>query len=260
MLGYDFNPHSPCGERPKLNRRVSSMHSFQSTLPLRGATGDVAEWFAESVISIHTPLAGSDRRRVVLCPAAGISIHTPLAGSDGRRRTSGRGRSYFNPHSPCGERPSKAENRKEAKAFQSTLPLRGATDFLRATGFVDEFQSTLPLRGATKPWSRVRLTTRFQSTLPLRGATWPLMYQLPSCMSFQSTLPLRGATSVGIEWSDLDLFQSTLPLRGATSSIRVCGNSELFQSTLPLRGATAVCCPAGTSSIFQSTLPLRGAT
>ena len=103
------------------------MHSFQSTLPLRGATGDVAEWFAESVISIHTPLAGSDRRRVVLCPAAGISIHTPLAGSDGRRRTSGRGRSYFNPHSPCGERPSKAENRKEAKTFQSTLPLRGAT-------------------------------------------------------------------------------------------------------------------------------------
>ena len=59
--------------------------------------------------------------------------------------------SYFNPHSPCGERQNGGREGGWPVLFQSTLPLRGATDFLSATGFVDEFQSTLPLRGATKP-------------------------------------------------------------------------------------------------------------
>ena len=61
----DFNPHSPCGER----------HSVRRARPLH------------AVISIHTPLAGSDVfGGIVLCEHAHISIHTPLAGSDRRDR------------------------------------------------------------------------------------------------------------------------------------------------------------------------------
>ena len=63
------------------------------------------------------------------------------------------GLSYFNPHSPCGERP----------AGQTILE-----------GLV-EFQSTLPLRGATSPKSFTLVSLEFQSTLPLRGATGSLV-------------------------------------------------------------------------------------
>ena len=35
----------------------------------------------------------------------------------------------------------------------------------------EEFQSTLPLRGATNPWDETNPAVLFQSTLPLRGAT-----------------------------------------------------------------------------------------
>ena len=103
----NFNPHSPCGERPDRLRTGSCCGSrFQSTLPLRGATGvnpclPVSRYnfnphspcgerlgnptlpTTVAIISIHTPLAGSDRPvwRVAGGPFA-ISIHTPLAGSD----------------------------------------------------------------------------------------------------------------------------------------------------------------------------------
>ena len=83
-----------------------SGHSFQSTLPLRGATSTLGERGRTQCdfnphspcgerhvyafvpegridISIHTPLAGSDLQSLLgLGALLGISIHTPLAGSD----------------------------------------------------------------------------------------------------------------------------------------------------------------------------------
>ena len=56
---------------------------FQSTLPLRGATRRRRPVPSGLAISIHTPLAGSDRNvTVFVCGLYTISIHTPLAGSD----------------------------------------------------------------------------------------------------------------------------------------------------------------------------------
>ena len=61
---------------------------FQSTLPLRGVTSAQVHHGRCHVVSIHTPLAGSDlsdfRRKL---PCEIVSIHTPLAGSDFRRYT-----------------------------------------------------------------------------------------------------------------------------------------------------------------------------
>ena len=56
----DFNPHSPCGERP-----------IRGVRQARGQN-----------ISIHTPRVGSDRREMIVFPVARISIHTPRVGSD----------------------------------------------------------------------------------------------------------------------------------------------------------------------------------
>ena len=58
----DFNPHSPCGERPVTFSGGLAITEFQSTLPLRGATRFPEPVREQTRISIHTPLAGSDRR------------------------------------------------------------------------------------------------------------------------------------------------------------------------------------------------------
>ena len=80
----NFNPRSPCGERPKPALEVG---------------------FAEN-ISIHAPLAGSDP------PLAGRTSDqtdfNPRSPCGERPAPCYRARnhpSYFNPRSPCGERP-----------------------------------------------------------------------------------------------------------------------------------------------------------
>jgi len=101
----DFNPLSPCGERPdyivQLEDRIQiSIHSphagrdsvkgiqyvnayqFQSTLPMRGETLYAAIWEKAVEISIHSPHAGRDPAQGSLIHAGDISIHSPHAGRD----------------------------------------------------------------------------------------------------------------------------------------------------------------------------------
>ena len=58
---WNFNPHSPCGERPATVTLFFPDTLFQSTLPLRGATRLQKQSGMTIKISIHTPLAGSDQ-------------------------------------------------------------------------------------------------------------------------------------------------------------------------------------------------------
>ena len=58
-----------------------------------------------------------------------ISIHAPHAGRD-LFETMGKSLfAYFNPRAPCGARPSKYSTDKTWDKFQSTRPMRGATDY-----------------------------------------------------------------------------------------------------------------------------------
>ena len=79
----NFNPRSPCGERPVPAARPRPLPKFQSTFPLRGTTAIYWPLIVRCKISIHVPLAGNDSASS--CPSA-ISRN-------------------FNPRSPCGERP-----------------------------------------------------------------------------------------------------------------------------------------------------------
>ena len=63
----------------------------------------------------------------------------------------------FNPRSPCGERPTTAEELYNAMQFQSTLPVRGATPSGAGNTNACGFQSTLPVRGATAFYRPVEL-------------------------------------------------------------------------------------------------------
>ena len=178
--GCNFNPHSPCGERPDPHLRaflvdVISIHTplagsddpanpkairnwkFQSTLPLRGATMGGSEGQTGSPISIHTPLAGSDLRRTDVEQHRKISIHTPLAGSDSASTTCWTTNTYFNPHSPCGERPPPNTRQAECYEFQSTLPLRGATGSISSPPCLAVISIHTPLAGSDRPARGSRL-------------------------------------------------------------------------------------------------------
>ena len=78
----NFNPRSPCGERPGGAGHDPDDAGFQSTLPVWGAT-HVAELPIEPVdISIHAPRVGSDETNNPTAQCRVISIHAPRVGSD----------------------------------------------------------------------------------------------------------------------------------------------------------------------------------
>ena len=79
-----------------------------------------------------------------------ISIRAPRAGSDCSPSRTRQCRAYFNPRSPCGERPREMSMLSTLSAFQSALPVRGATNLHALAAFLHAvFQSALPVRGAT---------------------------------------------------------------------------------------------------------------
>ena len=100
---------------------------FQSTLPLRGATTRDSCKEPSSKFQSTLPLRGATVHGGRPGGGYGISIHAPLAGSDRVAYMTYRERMHFNPRSPCGERPTLNVVTLSPLLFQSTLPLRGAT-------------------------------------------------------------------------------------------------------------------------------------
>ena len=128
----DFNPHSPCGERLVCHQFGKAARRFQSTLPMRGATGRTTHTYRKpSVFQSTLPMRGAtitsgipradvvhfnphspcgERRkcREYVSKLGPISIHTPHAGSDSLLPAIIAIALNFNPHSPCGERRQKS--------------------------------------------------------------------------------------------------------------------------------------------------------
>ncbi len=239
---------------------ITKRGGFQSTLPVWGATGN-------------------DFGIVDQCY---ISIHAPRVGSDAAVKNAGAFVGYFNPRSPCGERPRKFRDLTVFRKFQSTLPVWGATEGRKPARSNLQFQSTLPVWGATRSGTLGADITEFQSTLPVWGATSASSPSIEVIL-FQSTLPVWGATHRACnpfrnslyfnprspcgerllifgEYGEACRFQSTLPVWGATD---VCNGGKpykVFQSTLPVWGATILHTADVCGDLFQSTLPVWGAT
>ena len=125
----DFNPRSPYGERLGA---VECFDDYCADFNPRSPYGErPCTWsfsFKQQIISIHAPLTGSDGQPTASAPWAGISIHAPLTGSDGTAIRQTGPDADFNPRSPYGERQPPALPQGKQWQFQSTLPLRGATD------------------------------------------------------------------------------------------------------------------------------------
>ena len=65
-------------------RGLHMYRTFQSTLPVRGATHLVASYYQTGQISIHAPREGSDSGFAYPVCQETISIHAPREGSDNR--------------------------------------------------------------------------------------------------------------------------------------------------------------------------------
>ena len=156
---------------------------FQSTRPMRGATGNLAK-------------SGGDRQRF-----------NPRAPCGARLRNVGRRPIYnsFNPRAPCGARRVRCQGQSGTGMFQSTRPMRGATREIRNLFEIEQFQSTRPMRGATCAVDRVGLGCVVSIHAPHAGRDFFLKCSKACLEMFQSTRPMRGATFMTIGRAILSL-------------------------------------------------------
>ena len=124
----NFNPRSPCGERP----------------------GCFGQSLVESNISIHAPRVGSDH---IAFSNTGVRTKfqstLPVWGATFLRRLPNRCHKHINPRSPCGERRLSETPYAMLSDFNPLSPCgerRITSPFARAAL---QFQSTLPVWGAT---------------------------------------------------------------------------------------------------------------
>ena len=282
----DFNPRAPCGARLRgldefsLSLQISihapragrdgevhtapvTYKAFQSTRPVRGATGMAADISVSGQFQSTRPVRGAtltfaktlltttDFNPRAPCGARllfwergseplDISIHAPRAGRDEGDYGGPADYNYFNPRAPCG-----------ARHIHVPVLVGKCTISIHA-----------PRAGRDKGLSaQVKELKEFQSTRPVRGATHRRRCGDPSG-EFQSTRPVRGATGgyARINSRETD-FNPRAPCGARPQSVAIAGVTAQFQSTRPVRGATPLgsidhCTICG----FQSTRPVRGAT
>ena len=192
----NFNPRSPCGERPIPGRSENRPPRFQSTLSLRRATRRV-----------YPKLASCCRFQSTLSLRRAT---TSLFSLPTRFR-------YFNPRSPCGERPGiRRPLRPDQARFQSTLSLRRATIPPPMPRAQQQFQSTLSLRRATRCLEQGGWGVEdFNPRSPCGERRDLLCLGHIHRISIHALLA-ESDVSNGSTSSTIELFQSTLSLRRAT--------------------------------------------
>ena len=164
---------------------------FQSTHPLRGATGRDGHWHGSRTISIHAPLAGCD---VLDCIQTRVTPHfNPRTPCGVRRRIcaiNGGNKKDFNPRTPCGVRPYSSIKSITKLIFQSTHPLRGAT---KDKGFIGRriaISIHAPLAGCDGPWRRAPgRSGRISIHAPLAGCDFSPDYSPTGSKNFNPRTP-----------------------------------------------------------------------
>ena len=167
---------------------------FQSTLPMRGATGAAVGAQAVRAFQSTLPMRGATGFQLPRGDARVISIHAPHAGSDTSASSSAIPWSYFNPRSPCGERQGFFKDAAKMMKFQSTLSMRGATSQSGHIGPGAPISIHAPHAGSDPPNADWRHDgTDFNPRSPC-GERPSVISPPGGTEGFQSTLPMRGAT------------------------------------------------------------------
>ena len=233
-----FNPRAPCGARRVPMNSGSCRMQFQSTRPMRGATG-----------------VGRGRRY-----SCRVSIHAPHAGRDWLVCHWSRRTASFNPRAPCGARLGSFPAPPIALSFQSTRPMRGATAACSPLPSAILFQSTRPMRGATKhlrhPW---RVMRSFNPRAPC-GARPLALVRISADTRFNPRAPCGARRENANRRQAQEGFNPRAPCGARRRSLDSVAGAKSFNPRAPcgarlmVRGRPPPCFP------FQSTRPMRGAT
>ena len=173
----NFNPRAPCGARLPASQLPEISSVFQSTRPMRGATGTSA-----------------NNKRI----AKLFQSTRPMRGATRSMRTSSTRARNFNPRAPCGARHEPALSQLKLIAFQSTRPMRGATWKRTGVDYSYDISIHAPHAGRDKiRWSSRKPRLYFNPRAPC-GARRPLRTGHCPASIFQSTRPMRGATSLAL--------------------------------------------------------------
>ena len=106
LRAHNFNPRSPCGERQRLGIANLSAQIFQSTLPVRGATGgDGANYLFGIGFQSTLPVRGATTTRRRFTAIKEFQSTLPVRGATHHLGYILPRHFNFNPRSPCGERP-----------------------------------------------------------------------------------------------------------------------------------------------------------
>ena len=238
FLPPNFNPRSPWGERRISVEIAVLFRSFQSTLPVGGAT--VSPGRTSLQRKDFNPRSPWGERPV--CSVAHV-FHKD-----------------FNPRSPWGERLAVGSILMPLRLFQSTLPVGGATSLFVVSFVQMSFQSTLPVGGATIFIILFLLTSAFQSTLPVGGAT-TLDKRDVQLFIFQSTLPVGGATPEDICINASNRISIHAPRGGSDIFLVMLVQSARHFNPRSPWGERLWPSDGSSSTVeFQSTLPVGGAT
>ena len=235
--------------------------TFQSTLPVWGATNGIFTNRHHLPISIHAPRVGSDTtaKRSSLMPTFQSTL--PVWGATKAVSSNTGSIANFNPRSPCGERLLRSQSFDLAALISIHAPRVGSDTRI----------------GAPPP-ARLKISIH----APRVGSdSRHLHHHQPGHISIHAprvgsdSLPLRLAVRLQISihaprvGSD-NRNQVTSVKTGNFNPRSPCGerlgaignvlDSALFQSTLPVWGATEVITINFKTFLFQSTLPVWGAT
>ena len=239
--GRNISIHAPrAGRDLRLSAARARQAVFQSTRPVRGATVGRKLCVNVRLISIHAPRAGRDRG------GSWVSYSSQ----------------NFNPRAPCGARLISAVIRLHSLSFQSTRPVRGATDQQCSIQGSKRFQSTRPVRGATHrlrstrtPWIRISIHA------PRAGRDRPSDWLPRRLHNFNPRAPCGARQAFLYNYERPTVFQSTRPVRGATLPILPLQDRVKISIHAPRAGRDIECgIVPMLMTIFQSTRPVRGAT
>ena len=242
MVGTNFYPRSPCGERHCASCMPFFLLLFLSTLSLRRATQPKA---MISILSKHfyprSPCGERRHQQAAHAGAGVISIHALLAESDLCCVSCASATAcYFYPRSPCGERRCYAQARTCILCI-SIHALLAESDHAPGISLLcgGNFYPRSPCGERHVLANSATFKELFLSTLSLRRATLAFLPAWRNRTVFLSTLSLRRATRNTIRpMRELPDFYPRSPCGERRSRPRLLSGCRVFLSTLSLRRAT----------------------
>ena len=211
-------------------------------------------------ISTHAPHAGSDLGRRKAVHALVISTHAPHAGSDMGSPQEGNRAKYFNPRSPCGERPAHGSAGALFFGFQPTLPMRGATVLHVALCGVLHISTHAPHAGSDLDGFLVSVLGDISTHAPHAGSDAGWRCSRSRRCNFNPRSPCGERPQAQGNLHRVTNFNPRSPCGERPSGIAAILANHI-STHAPHAGSDEIRVPRPLQpSIFQPTLPMRGAT